>query len=139
MGHNQKPHQAEIQEFRATAYVKDLAAGKLDARATKGQFVSYDSESKGYQIYWPGKHSITVDQNVIFNQEDTNTHNNTAIIHVLCEGENKKVIQNLQNNVKDVKNPENKKPEAHQSPQVHQHCYFSNIQRVTEQPRSRAA
>ena len=28
-----------IQEFGATAYMKDLKAGKLDARAKKGQFV----------------------------------------------------------------------------------------------------
>ena len=36
MGHNKKPYLAGIQEFGATAYVKDLAAGKLDARARKG-------------------------------------------------------------------------------------------------------
>jgi hypothetical protein len=52
---NKKPHLAGIQEFGATAYVKDLKAGKLDARAKIGRFVGYDSESKGYWIYWPNK------------------------------------------------------------------------------------
>ena len=52
---NKKPHLAGIQEFGAAPYVKDLKAGKLDARAQVGRFVSYDSESKGYRIYWPNK------------------------------------------------------------------------------------
>jgi hypothetical protein len=55
IGYNKKPHLAGIQEFSATAYVKDLAASKLDARAKKGCFIGYDSESKGYRIYWPEK------------------------------------------------------------------------------------
>jgi hypothetical protein len=61
MGHNKKPHLASIQEFGAAAFIKDLAAGKLDARAKKGWFVGYDSELKGYRIYWPEKWSITVE------------------------------------------------------------------------------
>ena len=36
MMHNKKPNLAGIQEFGATAYVKDLKAGKLDARAQLG-------------------------------------------------------------------------------------------------------
>ena len=55
MQHKKKPHLAGIQEFRVAAYVKDLKAGKLDARAKVGQFVGYDLESKGYRIYWPQK------------------------------------------------------------------------------------
>jgi hypothetical protein len=46
--HGKKPHLAGIQEFGAAAYVKDLTAGKLDARAQVGRFVGYDFESKGY-------------------------------------------------------------------------------------------
>ena len=40
-----------LRSFGAATYVKDLAAGKLDACARVGHFVGYDSESKGYQIY----------------------------------------------------------------------------------------
>ena len=36
MQHKKKPHLAGIQEFGVTAYVKDLKAGKLDARAKVG-------------------------------------------------------------------------------------------------------
>jgi hypothetical protein len=52
MANKKKPHLGGIQEFGAAAYVKDLSAGKLDARAKKGRFVGYDSESKGFRIYW---------------------------------------------------------------------------------------
>ena len=53
MSKGRKPHLAGLQEFGAAAYVKDLKAKKLDARALKACFVGYDSESKGYRIYWP--------------------------------------------------------------------------------------
>jgi hypothetical protein len=55
MSNGKKPHLANIQGFGATAYVKDLTAGKLDACAQKGRLVGYDSESKGYRIYWLAK------------------------------------------------------------------------------------
>jgi hypothetical protein len=59
MSNGKKPHLANIQEFSAAAYVKDLTAGKLDARAQKGRLVGYDSESKGYRIYWLAKRSVS--------------------------------------------------------------------------------
>ena len=68
---NKKPHLGGIKEFGAAAYVKDLHAGKLDACARVGQFVGYDSESKGYRIYWLDKKSVTVKWNVVFNENDT--------------------------------------------------------------------
>ena len=53
MGNKKKLNLAGIKEFRAAVYVRDLTAGKLNAQAKKGHFVRYNSESKGYQIYWP--------------------------------------------------------------------------------------
>ena len=79
MQHKKKLHLAGIQEFRVAAYVKDLKAGKLDACTKVGQFVGYDSESKGYWIYWPQKQSITVKHNVIFNESEVTTNNNIHI------------------------------------------------------------
>jgi hypothetical protein len=70
MGNKKKPHLAGIQEFGAAVSMKDLSAGKLDARAKKGCFVGYNSESKGYRIYWPEKRSINVKRNVVFNQDN---------------------------------------------------------------------
>ena len=101
---HKKPHLAGIQEFGVAAYVKDLAAGKLDAWSKKDRFVGYDSESKGYRIYWPEKRSISVEQNVVSNQDDTNSSDNIAIIHgeVLSEGEKDKIIQFTLNTSKTI-------------------------------------
>jgi hypothetical protein len=97
---NKKLHLASIQEFGTAAYVKDLKAGKLDACAQVGWFVGYDSESKGYHIYWPHKRSATVEHNVVFNEDNVLTTNNIAIIpgNALAEGERDKIIQNPNNN-----------------------------------------
>ena len=54
-----------------------MSAGKLDARAQIGQFVGYDTESKGFRIYWP---SITVERNVVFNENNTHTPENFTVI-----------------------------------------------------------
>lgn len=99
MHHGKKPNMAGIQEFGAAAYVKDLDAGKLDARAQVGRFVGYDFKSKGYRIYWPNKHSISVERNVVFNENDVLTNNDTVVIpgDILAEGERDKIIQNPEN------------------------------------------
>src|ERR1700749_161005 len=96
MRHGKKPNMAGIQEFGAAAYVKDLGAGKLDARAQVGHYVGYDFESKGYQIYWPHKCSISVECNIVFNEDDVLTKDDTVIIpgDILAEGERDKIIQN---------------------------------------------
>ena len=103
------PNLAGIQEFGATAYMKDLKAGKLDAHAKVGCFVGYDSESKGYRIYWPGKRSITVKRNVIFDKNDI--RNEDGVVPVpgqLSEGENEaeKVIQCPKNSDDDSEKPD---------------------------------
>ena len=114
MGNKRKPNLNGIQEFGATAYIKDLTAGKLDARAKKGCFVGYNSESKGYRIYWPKKRSITVERNIVFNQADINSSDNLAIIYGEAEskGEKEKIIQSLQNNAEDVNKLENEDSES---------------------------
>ena len=61
-----KPYLGGIQEFGTAAYVKDLKAWKLHTCAQQGRFVGYDSESRGFRIYWPTKRSIMVERNVVF-------------------------------------------------------------------------
>jgi hypothetical protein len=104
MRHKKKPYLGGIQEFGVAAYVKDLKAGKLDSRAQVGRFVGYDSESKGYRIYWPGKRSVTVERNVVFNQNDVRTPDEHAIIpgDALAEGEKDKIIQHPSDNVENA-------------------------------------
>ena len=110
MIHNKKLNLAGIQEFGAAAYVKDLKAGKLDAQAQLGWFVGYDSKSKGFRIYWPGKRSVMVESNVVFNESDVQTAGGTVSIPTgaLSEGEKEieKVIQYPDNPVENLEKAE---------------------------------
>ena len=69
--------------------MKDLTTGKLDSPAQVGHFIGYDSESEGYHIYWPHKHTVTVEQNVIFNEDDVLIKTDSMAISsdILAEGE----------------------------------------------------
>ena len=93
MKHKRKPHLGGIHEFGTAPYVKDLKAGKLDAHTQIGQLIGYDSESKGYRIYWPSKWSIMVECNVVFNDSDVTTDTTTIISGDLSAGEKDKIIQ----------------------------------------------
>ena len=108
-----KPYLGGIQEFGTAAYVKDLKAGKLDARAQQGCFVGYDSESKGYRIYWPTKRWVSVERNVVFNENNIlEKENTTVMVGVQSEGENEKekVIQHPEN-INEVENQAQKEDE----------------------------
>jgi len=112
MKHKTKPYLGRIQEFGVAAYVKDLKARKLDAHVQQGHFIGYDSESKGYQIYWPTKRSITVEQNIVFNTNIVQPSDSSimVLVGVQSEGEKDKVIQYPENhdeNTKEVKNQTN--------------------------------
>ena len=95
-----RPYLGGIQEFGTAVYVKDLKAGKLGACTQQGHFVGYDSESKGFRIYWP----TTVERNVVFNGSNIQEkENSTLTVGVQSEGEKDKVIQHPEN-VTEVKN-----------------------------------
>ena len=85
-----KPNLAGIQRFGATAYVKLKNARKLDKCASKGHFVGYDSELKGYRIYWPQKCAVSIEHNVVFNPEDSFEES----VEIMNEGEQDKVLHN---------------------------------------------
>ena len=108
--HKKAPHLANICKFGTVEYVKDLKARKLDPCAKLRQFMGYDSESKGFCIYWPNKQSVTVKHNVIFNQEDVPTRSDHVVIpgDVLSEGKREKLIQHPENTAKtNDKQPDN--------------------------------
>ena len=74
-----------------------------------GRFVGYDSESKGFRIYWPGKRSVTVELNVVFNENDIRNDSMVSIPNgALSEGEkeSKKVIQYPKNSVENLEKAE---------------------------------
>ena len=73
---------------------------KLDSQAHHCRFFGYDSESKGYHIYWLEKSTISIEHNVPFNEQDTHFMETTIIPgDALAEGEKDKVIQSSQTGI----------------------------------------
>ena len=60
-------------------YVKDLKAKKLDSQAIVGHFVGYNLELKGYRIYWPTKRTISVERNIVINDNDVTSADNITL------------------------------------------------------------
>ena len=57
---------------------------KLDGQAKEGQWVGFDEESKGHQIYWAEKRSVTVERSVKFIPNEVSIGGNVPL-----EGEEK--------------------------------------------------
>jgi hypothetical protein len=64
-----KPDLSDLHEFGATIYVH-VDGKKLDNRGVEAKFVGYDSERKGYRVYWPTKRRVTVERNVRFHPDE---------------------------------------------------------------------
>ncbi|SJL08306.1 uncharacterized protein ARMOST_11669 [Armillaria ostoyae] len=68
---HQKPNLSQLHEFGCTVWVKKLGQSKLQPQADARCFVSFDEESKGIQVYWPGQRRVSIEQDVYFNNEET--------------------------------------------------------------------
>ena len=85
-------------------------------------FVGYDSKSKGYRIYWPRKRSVTVKHDVVFNENNIQSADDSVNIPngVLSEEEmeSEKVIQYSKTHIDNSKGNVNKQPEKESSDNV---------------------
>ena len=102
--------------------------------------MGYNSESKGYRIHWPRKRSVTVERNVIFNQNDLqNLDELTVIDEAQFEGERYKIIQApLKNTDIETEKPDEedfaspkfleRQSKPHQMPQLSNFITFPSIQ-----------
>jgi transposase InsO family protein len=61
-----KPNLSMLPEWGCPVWVHTKDNSKLDARAIEGRWVGFDEQSKGSRIYWPEKHSITVERSLTF-------------------------------------------------------------------------
>ena len=50
--------------------VAKLDVGKLESRAEECRFVVFDSESKAFRVYWPGKNRVSIERDVYFNEKE---------------------------------------------------------------------
>ena len=105
-----KPYLGGIQEFGTAAYVK------------------------GYRIYWPSKRSISVESNVVFNENDIlEKENTTVMVGVQSKGENEKekVIQHPEN-VNEVKNQTEKEDKPIPTKTTNSVCFPSSPEPETQ-------
>ncbi|KAG6860365.1 hypothetical protein C0995_012228 [Termitomyces sp. Mi166 len=43
--------------------------GKLESKVVECKFIGIDEESKGYRVYWPNKHTVTVKRDIDFSKD----------------------------------------------------------------------
>ena len=43
---------------------------KLETQATRAKWVGNSSQSNGHLIYWPNRHKVTVERNMIFDTRE---------------------------------------------------------------------
>ena len=59
-----KPDLSKIFDWGAPIWVHDATGDKLGACGVLGWWVGLDRDSGSHRVYWPGKHSITVERSV---------------------------------------------------------------------------
>ena len=64
-----KPYLARLCKWGTKVWVHRANQSKLDSRASEGRWVSYDTKSKASQIYWPDKHTVSVERNIKFDND----------------------------------------------------------------------
>ena len=64
-----KPNIVGLHEFGNKVWVRTTAGSKLDGRLEIGRWVVFDEMSDGHQIYWPEKHSVSIERSVKFDSD----------------------------------------------------------------------
>ena len=70
MVHGKKPDLHDAYEWGKDIYVKIRQDDKLANQATRAKWIRHSSQSNGHLIYWPNRHKISVEWNIIFNTRD---------------------------------------------------------------------
>jgi hypothetical protein len=65
MLYGKKPNLAGLPEWGAKVWVHDDSGSKLDGRARIGRWIGFEEASNAHRIYWPDKHSVTVERSVV--------------------------------------------------------------------------
>ena len=61
-----KPDLRNLHEWGCKVWVKIDGRKKLSPKGDEARFVGYDTASKGYRVYWPGKRRVSIERNVVF-------------------------------------------------------------------------
>ena len=70
MLYGKKPNLNHLREWGCKVWVHTSSGTKLDGRSKIGKWVGFDEPSNAHHIYWPEKHSITIEHSVKFDNGD---------------------------------------------------------------------
>jgi hypothetical protein len=70
MLYGKKPDLGNLKEWGSKVWVHTADGTKLDGQSKVGKWMGFDGESNGHRIFWPDKHSISVERNVKFANGD---------------------------------------------------------------------
>ncbi|KAF8799459.1 hypothetical protein BYT27DRAFT_7008136, partial [Phlegmacium glaucopus] len=63
-----KPNLREVREWGEKVWVRTEGGDKLGGRVREGRWMGISDESKGIQIYWPDKKTVSTEQNVYYDK-----------------------------------------------------------------------
>lgn len=71
--HGKTPNMSVFRKFGSKVYthIPDQKRRKWDAKAEVGFLVGYDDEIKGYRVWFPDKHRVSVHCDVVFDEESS--------------------------------------------------------------------
>ena len=70
MLYGKKPNLAGLREWGTKVWVHDASGTKLDGRARIGRWIGFEEASNAHQIFWLDNRSVTVEQNIKFDNND---------------------------------------------------------------------
>ena len=70
MLYGKKLNLAGLRELGMKVWVYDASGTKLDGRSRIGQWIGFKEVNNAHQIFWPDNHSVTVEQNIKFDNND---------------------------------------------------------------------
>ena len=105
MLYHKKPDMKELHKWEKQVWVHTPSGTKFDGRSKIGRWIGYDEASNGHKVYWPYKHSVTVEQSIKLVNDSEILPSNS--IDMLIQQEN-----DLTNSRNRQHNPKTKSPET---------------------------
>jgi hypothetical protein len=95
MLYNKKPSMRGLHEWGDQVWVHFSSSTKLDERSKIRRWIGYNKISNGHRIYWPDKHSVTVEQSIKLTNDNVVFLSN--LVAKPIQGENDLINKNLKN------------------------------------------
>jgi hypothetical protein len=106
-GHS--PDLSTLIPFGTHTWVKLYKPGKLNSQAKEGRFVGFDTECRGYKVYYPETRTVNVEREVVFNKDKLTYDDSTVPLPIddSPEGENRdKISQTVSKEPQRPKTPQ---------------------------------